>query len=159
MAADVRAVDGELRSFVVRRLSDPRHAAAVAAARARVADRLSAVTTQIAECEAIGEALADRLGRREITLAAFDKANQPIAADLARLRTERDALARGEPTGPVAVLDAATVGAQWDAAKPPGRRSLLITALGSLRLFLDPAPRGGRRVFDPTRVRVATPAG
>ncbi|MGH3754268.1 MAG: recombinase family protein [Pseudonocardiaceae bacterium] len=155
VAADVRAVDRELRSFVVRRLSDPRHAAAVAAARARVADRLTAVTTEIVECEAIGEALADRLGRREITLAAFDKANQSIAADLSRLRTERDALAVGEPTGPVQVLDAAEVGAQWDDAEPSERRRLLITALGSLRLVLDPAPRGGRRVFDPARVRVA----
>ena len=45
VAGDVRAVDRELRSFVMRRLSDPRHAAAVAAARARVAHRLTKVTT------------------------------------------------------------------------------------------------------------------
>ncbi|PZS30314.1 MAG: recombinase family protein [Pseudonocardiales bacterium] len=157
VAADVRAVDRELRSFVMRRLSDPRHAAAVAAARARVADRLTAVVTEIADCEAIGEALADRLGRREITLAAFDKANQPIAADLARLRAERDSLAVGEPAGPVAVLDAATVGAQWDAAEPAERRGLLVAALGSLHLVLDPAPKDGRRVFNPARVRLADP--
>ncbi|MGH3571380.1 MAG: recombinase family protein [Pseudonocardiaceae bacterium] len=158
VAADVRAVDRELRSFVMRRLSDPRHAAAVAAARARVADRLTAVTTEIAECEAIGEALADRLGRREITLGAFDKANQPIAGDLVRLRAERDSLAGGEPAGPCAVLDAATVGAQWDAAEPAERRGLLVAALGSLHLVLDPAPKGGRRVFDPARVRLADPS-
>lgn len=155
MAADVRAVDRELRSFVMRRLSDPRHAAAVAAARARVADRLSVVTREIAECEAIGEALADRLGRREITLAAFDKANQSIATDLARLRAERDGLTVGEPAGPVAVLDAATVGAQWDAAESAERRGLLLAALGTLRLVLDPAPKTGRRVFDPARIRLA----
>ena len=155
MAADVRAVDRELRSFVVRRLSDPRHAGAVAAARARVADRLSAVKAEIVECEAIGEALADRLGRREITPAAFDKANQPIAVDLARLRAECDALTKGEPAGPVAVLDAAEVGTQWDEAESPERRGLLIAALGSLQLVLDPAPKSGRRVFDPVRVRVA----
>lgn len=72
----------------------------------------------------------------------------------------------GEPAGPVAVLDAATVGAQWDAAEHAERRDLLVAALGSLRLVLDPAPKGGRRVFDPARVRVAevpttlaTPAG
>ncbi|MGH4014872.1 MAG: hypothetical protein ACRDSL_13330 [Pseudonocardiaceae bacterium] len=56
VAGDVRAVDRELRAFVMRRLSDPRRAAAIAAARAQVADRLTAVTTVIAECEAIGEA-------------------------------------------------------------------------------------------------------
>lgn len=154
VAADVRSVDRELRSFVVRRLSDPRHAAAVAAARARVADRLSAVTKEIAQCEAIGEALADRLGRREITLAAFDKANQPITADLARLRIERDTLSAEEPTGPVTVLDTATVGAQWDDAQPPEQRGLLLAALGQLRLVLDPAPKSGRRMFNPARVRV-----
>jgi DNA invertase Pin-like site-specific DNA recombinase len=155
VAADVRAVDGELRSFVVRRLSDPRHAAAVAAARARVADRLSAVIVEIAECEAIEEALADRLGRREITVAAFDKANQPLSVDLTRLRSERDALSAGEPAGPVTVLDAAEVAAQWDTAEPPERRSFLLAALGSLRLMLDPAPKSGRRVFDPARIRLA----
>jgi hypothetical protein len=37
------AVDDELRKFTVRRLSDPRHAAAVAAARAQVRDRLAVV--------------------------------------------------------------------------------------------------------------------
>jgi hypothetical protein len=99
-------------------------------------------------------------------VAAFDKANQSIAADLARLRTEREALVVGEPAGPVAVLDAATVGAQWDAAEHAERRGLLVAALGSRRLVLDPAPKGGRRVFAPARVRVAevptplaTPAG
>lgn len=92
VAADMRAVDGELRAFVALRLSAPRHAAAVAAARAQVADRLAAVNAEIADCEAIAEALADRLGRREITLVAFDKANEPLAADLARLRAERDTL-------------------------------------------------------------------
>lgn len=67
VAADVRAVDRELRAFVTRRLSDPRHAAAIAAARAQVADRLTALNTEIAECETLAEtlaeALADRLGR------------------------------------------------------------------------------------------------
>ncbi|MGH8920240.1 MAG: recombinase family protein, partial [Actinomycetes bacterium] len=76
---------------------------------------------------------------------------------LARLRAERDCLAAGEPAGPAAVLNAATVGAQWDAAEPAERRGLLVAALGSLHLVLDPAPKGGRRVFDPARVRLADP--
>jgi hypothetical protein len=57
------------------------------------------------------------------------------------------------------MLDAGEVGAQWDAAEPPERRALLIAALGSLQLVLNPAPKDGRRVFDPARIRLATPAG
>lgn len=55
--ADVRAVDKELRALTIVRLSDSRHAAAIEAARARVADRLAEVRAQIAECEAIQAAL------------------------------------------------------------------------------------------------------
>ncbi len=157
VAADVRAVDRELGAFVMRRLSDPQHAAAVAAARAQVADRLSAVHAEIAECEAIGEALADRLGRREMTLAAFDKPNEPITADLARLTAERDTLTTEEPAGPVQVQDATAVGTQWDDAQTPERRGMLIAALGSLRLVLDPASKNGPRVFNPARIRIADP--
>lgn len=156
VAADMRAVDGELREFVTRRLSDPRHAAAVAAARAQVADRLTALNAEIADCETIAEALADRLGRREITLAAFDKANEPLTADLARLRAERDTLNGDGPAGPIQVQDAATVRAQWDDADPPERRTMLISALGPHRLILDPAPHG-RRTFDPARIRILDP--
>lgn len=156
VAADMRAVDRELREFVARRLSDPRHAAAVAAVRAQVADRLTMVTTEIADCEAIAEALADRLGRREITLAAFDKANEPLAADLARLRAEHDTLTGDKPAGPIKVQDAATVRARWDDAEPPERRAMLTSALGPIRLVLDPAPQR-RRVFDPARIRVTDP--
>jgi hypothetical protein len=57
----------------------------------------------------------------------------------------------------VQVLDATTVGTQWDAAEPPERRGLLIAALGSLRLVLDPASKSGRRLFDPAQVRVTDP--
>lgn len=63
----------------------------------------------------IGETLADRLGRREIGLVAFDKANRPIAPDLTRLCAERDALSRGIDRPPVAVLYAVMVRAQWGA--------------------------------------------
>ncbi len=92
-----------------------------------------------------------------MTLAAFDKANAPITADLARLTAERDTLTTEEPAGPVQVQDAAAVGAQWDDAEAPERRGMLIAALAPLRLVLDPAPKGGPRVFDPARVRIADP--
>jgi hypothetical protein len=81
--ADLRSVDEELRSLVILRLSDDRYAAAVEAARAQVADRLSAINAEIAEYEQLQEAVSERLGRREFkTMAAFDKANKPIVEEL-----------------------------------------------------------------------------
>jgi hypothetical protein len=44
--ADLRAVDQELRTYVILRLPDDRYAAAVEAARAQVADRLAAVNVE-----------------------------------------------------------------------------------------------------------------
>lgn len=57
----------------------------------------------ITQCEQFQEALSGRLSRREITLDAFDRANQPLAEDLARLRTRRDELPGGEPGSPLRV--------------------------------------------------------
>ncbi|MGH3905720.1 MAG: hypothetical protein ACRDTE_16280 [Pseudonocardiaceae bacterium] len=87
----------------------------------------------------------------------FDRANAPITADLARLTAERDTLTTEEPTGPVQVQDAANVGTQWDDAEAPERRGMLIAALGSLYLVLDPAPKNGPQVLNPARVRIADP--
>lgn len=92
-----------------------------------------------------------------MTLTAFDKANEPLTADLTRLRAERDTLTTGESASPVQVQDATTFGAQWDNAEAPERRAMLLAALGPLRLVIDPAPPGGRQVFDPARVRIADP--
>lgn len=154
IAADARAVDRELRDFVIERLSDSQHAAAIATARAQVADRLSQVTTEIAECEALQEALSDRLGRREITLDSFDKANTPLARDLTRLLAERDTLNGGSPAGPAQALSREVIAAQWDGADVAERRGMLTFALGRHRLVIDPVRQKGRRTFDPSRVRV-----
>jgi hypothetical protein len=62
--ADLRSIDKELRAYVILRLSDDRYAAAVEAARAQVADRLTAVNAEIAEYEEWQQAVSDRLGRR-----------------------------------------------------------------------------------------------
>jgi len=76
--ADLRSVDWELRAFVIYRLSDSRYAAAVEAARAQTADRLSMINAEIADDEELQGALSERLGRKELTLAAFDRANAPL---------------------------------------------------------------------------------
>ncbi|MGH3905184.1 MAG: recombinase family protein, partial [Pseudonocardiaceae bacterium] len=58
VAADVRAVDRELRALVISVLSDAKHAAAIKAARARISTRLAQVDAEIAECEERQEAIA-----------------------------------------------------------------------------------------------------
>lgn len=155
--ADVRAVDCELRIFTLRRLSDPRHAAAVAAARSKVAERLAAVTDEITTCEQLQRALSDRLGRRGITLDAFDAANEPLAADLAKLRAERDTLSGGNPDGPTKPQSVAQLDAEWQAGDIAAKRAMLTSALGRDRLVIDRFQHTGKRHFDKSRIRLITP--
>jgi len=159
--ADLRSVDHELRTYVILRLSDDRYAAAVEAARAQVADRLSEINAEIAEYEALQEAVSERLGRREFkTMAAFDKANKPLVENLDRLYAEREALSDGAPEGPTKAQPAAVIAAQWDDADNSERRSMLTKALGGSTLFLDKyVKQPGPRVFDRNRLRLVAPDG
>ncbi|MFC4854107.1 hypothetical protein [Actinophytocola glycyrrhizae] len=159
--ADLRSVDQELRTYVILRLSDDRYAAAVEAARAQVADRLSAINAEIAEYEQLQEAVSERLGRREFkTMAAFDKANKPIVDALDRLYAEREALSEGSPEGPTKAQPAAAIAAQWDAADNSERRVMLTKALGGSILYLDKyVQRPGPRVFDRNRLRLVAHDG
>lgn len=157
VAADARKIDAELRKFVTRRLSDARYAAAISAARAKVADRLAVLERLIEECEQTQEALSERLGRREMKPAAFDRANAPLLADLARYTAERDALFGGRPEGPVTVQSAEEIGRQWDAGGITAKRGMLRRAVGDWKLVLNPATPGGKRVFDHTRLRPIKP--
>jgi site-specific DNA recombinase len=146
---------------VILRLSDDRYAAAVEAARAQVADRLSVINAEIAEYEELQEAVSERLGRREFkTMAAFDKANKPIVEQLDKLYAEREALSGGSPEGPTKAQPAAAIAAQWDTADNSERRSMLTKALGGSTLFLDKyVKRPGPRVFDRNRLRLVAPDG
>jgi DNA invertase Pin-like site-specific DNA recombinase len=158
--ADLRSVDRELKALVVARMSDSRHAAAVEAARAQVADRLTAIRAEIVECEALQAALSERLGRREITLAAFDRANEPLGKTLTGLYTERDLLSGGEVEGPTKAQPAAEIAQQWDHADISERRSMLAKAVGGSVLYLDKyVKRPGRRVFNRNRLRMVAPDG
>jgi DNA invertase Pin-like site-specific DNA recombinase len=159
--ADLRSVDQELRAYVILRLSDDRYAAAVEAARAQVADRLTAINAEIAEYEEWQQAVSDRLGRREFkTMAAFDNANKPLVEALDKLYAEREALSAGSPEGPTKAQPAAAIAAQWDAAENSERRSMLTKALGASTLFLDKyVKRPGPRRFDRNRLRLLSPNG
>ncbi|MEU0535655.1 recombinase family protein [Amycolatopsis tolypomycina] len=157
--ADVRSVDRELRIFVLRRLSDSRHAAAVAAARSQVAERLAEVNEEIARCEALQRALSERLGSRQITLDAFDAANEPLAADLAKFTAERKSLSGGNPDGPTQAQSVETLDAQWEAGGYAEKRAMLLSALGRDRLLINPYEQNGKRVFDNDRVKLVDENG
>ncbi|MGH3797713.1 MAG: recombinase family protein [Pseudonocardiaceae bacterium] len=158
VAADVRSVDRELRALVISVLSDAKHAAAIKAARARISVRLAQVDIEIAECEERQEAIAEKFGARKMTERAFDKANDPLMADLARLYAERDALTGGHPDGPTEAMTVTEATEQWERADNAARRTLLTEALGRTKLFIDPAERTTRRRFTSTRIRIDTPS-
>lgn len=153
--ASMTGVDTEIKKLVVKRLSDREHAAQVKAFTTQRAQRLAHVRADIAEVEALAVALSERLGRREMTLDAFDAANKPLAAQLAELETERLSLESGE-LGPVEVATPEEIEVDWKNAEPTERRVMLVRALGRCRLVVDPGRRTGPK-FDPSRVRVEWP--
>lgn len=105
------------------------------------------------------EALSEQLGRREITLAAFDKSNRPLARDLARLIEERDHLTGATRDGlgrPVHPASTDEVALQWDNASTDECRGMFETALGRDSLVVSPGSAG--RGFDNDRIRVRPPA-
>ena len=150
------ATDKQIELLVVKRLSDREHAAQVKAYTTHRAERLAAVRAEIADVEELAEALSERLGRREMTLAAFDKANRPLAAQLAALDAERLSLESGA-LGPVEVATPEEIAAQWDNADPPEKRTMLVRALGRWRLVVGPGSRRQGRRFDPSRLRLVPP--
>lgn len=157
VAVDMRAVDRELRALVISVLSDAKHAAAIKAARVRISHRLAQVEAEIAECEERHEAIAAKFGARKMTQKAFDKANDPLMADLEQLYAERDSLTGGHPDGPTEAMTEAEATEQWDNADNAQRRALLTEALGRNKLVIDSTPPGRVRRFTSSRVRVVPP--
>ncbi|OAP29021.1 hypothetical protein A4R44_00815 [Amycolatopsis sp. M39] len=154
VAADMRAVDREIRGLVIAIMSDPNHAAAIKVARALISDRLATVEAEIRECEERQEAIAAKWGARKMTDKAFDKANEPLVKDLARLNAEREELTGGNPNGPTEAMSREEAAEKWDAADVGEKRAMLRDALGRDTLYVDPAEGKGFRRFDPKRVRV-----
>ena len=110
-------------------------------------------------------ALSERLGSRKVTLAAFDEANEPLAADLSRLYAERDSLSGGHPDGPTEAQSVDALRERWDAGRVADKRAMLADAPGRDRLVIDAYNRlfrNGKKAFDESRIRVepatSTPA-
>lgn len=154
VAADTRMVDRQLRGLVIAKLSDAKHAAAIRAARARVSDRLAQVEKAITDCKRLALSIAAKLGNLKMTEEAYDQANEPLMAQLARWEAEKEELTGGNPEGPTKAMSKEEAAAQWDAADVADKRAMLRDALGRDTLFVDPADKTGFRTFNPKRVRV-----
>ncbi|HEY4007922.1 MAG TPA: hypothetical protein VGM60_22460 [Pseudonocardia sp.] len=99
--------------------------------------------------------MSERLGAREIKMAAFDKANRPLARDLIRLGEERDRLLAGKAGstgGPVQTFSAAEVQQRWDDAGTEERRAMFQTSLDRDQFTIAPGTPG--RGFDTNRIKV-----
>ncbi|HEV7974830.1 recombinase family protein [Amycolatopsis sp.] len=154
VAADARLVDRELRGLVLARLTDKKQASAIKAARALISDRLAAVQTKIDASEARQEAIAAKWGADKMSEKAFDKANEPLIAELTKLYAKRDELTGGNPEGPTEAMSREEAEEKWKRADNGERRAMLRDALGRDRIFLDPADKAGFRKFTAKRVRV-----
>jgi len=154
LTIDMPRTDTELRALTIARLSDSRYARAIAAARAQVSARMAALTAEIDQIEAVQSALAERVGRREMSLADFEKSSGFLRADLEPLLAERDALSSGSIEGPTEVLTSVDVARQWDQAETTTeRRAMLADAIGTDHVRILPSPPGpGQRRFNPDRI-------
>jgi DNA invertase Pin-like site-specific DNA recombinase len=142
---DQRALDKAVAAMVIKILSDPRNTAAIETAVRQIASEAARLDLEIAEAEDVATALADRLGRGEITLSRYDVAVKPLDARIAALKAERDALPDPE-SDPAArqPLEASQEQwkKRWDDADHKGKRDLLKMALQGKRLVIQPAERG-----------------
>jgi hypothetical protein len=143
---DLRALNEAAATLVIEILSDPRNTTAIESAARQIASETARLDLEIAEAEEVAEALADRLGRGEITLNRYDVAIKPLDARIAKLKAERDALPGPDSSGPVAQQPLEATREQWkrrwDAADHKERRDLLKMALRGKHMVIAPAERG-----------------
>jgi site-specific DNA recombinase len=139
---DQRGLDEHAAALAIAILSDPRHADAIEAAAQVVVDRRREIEKAIGEADELAGALADRLGRGELSLERYDRAITPLDKRLATLRADLAAVG-AEPAQAHrkanAVASRATWRRRWNAATPAERRALLKLALGSVPLLVGPA--------------------
>jgi site-specific DNA recombinase len=140
ISIDQRALDAAARELAITLLSDPRHSAAIEAAAAEAASEAARLEQEIAEDEAIVVAMDDRLTRKEITLARYERIVRPIEERIRKLTAEWDVLGSPPPQPPPKATRAQWE-RRWDAADTKERRALLKMALRGRRLVVGPSVR------------------
>lgn len=156
--ADVARVDHELMLFTAKRLSNPGWAAAIASARAQVCEELDHVEKELTACRELQEALANKLGRRKMTLAQWEAASEPLDEQITKLDKRRAQLSGGAGEGePIKPESKAVLMRRWLGGTPDIRRGMLTQALERSQVVIFPNSKPGKRVFDRDRVRVIPP--
>ena len=153
---DQRALDKAISVLAIEILSDPRNTAAIETAAAEIASEAARLDLEIAEAEAVAEAIADRLGRGELPLTRYDVAVRPLDIRIAKLKAERAALPTpGSAPVPQQPLEASREQWQlrWDKADDKERRDLLKMALRGRHLVIAPVEHGAGGVNQPEIIR------
>ena len=89
---DQRGLDEAAAALAIEILADPRHADAVETTAREMKTEADRLDLAIAEAENVAEALADRLGRGDMTRSRYDIAIRPLDERVAKLKAERAAL-------------------------------------------------------------------
>ena len=136
-------------------LADPRHTDAIEATAREIESAVARLDLVIAEAENVANALADRLGRGDITLTRHDIAVRPLDERIAKLKAERAAL--GDPS-PQRTPRASREHweRRWTGADQKEKRELLQMALRGRHLVVSPAGKGApaERANVTRRVRI-----
>jgi site-specific DNA recombinase len=140
---DQRALDEAVGALTVEILADPRHADAIEATAREIESETVRLDLAIAEAESVAEALADRLGRGEITLSRYDIAIRPLDERIAKLKDER-AVFDGSSPQRTPRASREHWERRWTAADQEERRALLKMALRGRRLIVAPPAPGTR---------------
>jgi hypothetical protein len=154
ISVDQRGLDEVAGAIAVAILSDSRHAGAIESATRELESEAARLDLAIAEAERVAEALADRLGRGELTLSRYGIASRPLDERIAKLKADREALGDTAP-GVSRQPSPAHWQQRWDDADTEEKRELLKTALRGSRLIVDPASLKQAERSDVTR-RVRT---
>jgi site-specific DNA recombinase len=159
ISVDQRGLDEAAGAIAVAILSDSRHAGAIESATRELESEAARLDLAIAEAERVAEALADRLGRGELTLSRYDIANRPLDERIAKLKAEREALGDTAPGG-LRQPSGEHWQRRWDEADTAEKRELLKMALRGRRLIIDPASLKRAERSDVTRrVRIVSAEG
>jgi DNA invertase Pin-like site-specific DNA recombinase len=154
ISVDQRGLDEAAAALAIEILSDPRNTAAIDAAARELASQTARLDLEIAEAEDVAEALADRLGRGEITLARYDRATNPLDARIQKLKAERAALS-SPSSAPATRLPVKASREQWqrrwEDANAEEKRALLKMALRGRHLVVGPATGTRAERTDVTR--------
>ncbi|MFF5228415.1 recombinase family protein [Dactylosporangium sp. NPDC000521] len=157
ITVDQRAVDSRVRALVVDILGDPRHAAAVEDAARATRNAKEQLQTELAECDQLIEYLDDRLSRREISRARYDRMVAPLEAQGAELRGRIEALGTEAASGRGALEDEVAASREewerrWAGATPAERRTLIRRALRGRRIVVLPVDSNAARTFHEDRI-------